>query len=458
MDAGVHPHPRAGGAAPAAKSVDPRGIRHGGHGGYGGAVTHDAPAHPAARRGATEVAARLVAARAYTLWHAGVRRDPLMRLFARGYRHRYRLYERLRAEGPVVRSSSGLLTVVSHPVADGVLRSRDTSIRTGSPSAELFDLSLLAVDPPDHTRLRALVAPAFTARRMRLQGERIRAAVERLADDLAARLAEGPVDLMDAFARPLPVLMITGLLGIRDAPLADIHRHGHALGRALDGVASLGHHREIAEAEAAFGRLVDDLVTLRRREPDDDIVSHLVRAADAGTITGPELAALVRLLLVAGFETTVNLIGNAVACLLDRPDLWARLVDDPGLAERVVDETLRHSSPVQVVARTPTRDLDIAGHLLPEGTPIVVAVAAANRDPDIFPRPAEFDLDRPNPRDHLAFGAGVHHCVGRPLAEMEARLALVALARHFPHLRRAAPEVPGGGTVLLGRDRLPVRA
>lgn len=235
---------------------------------------------------------------------------------------------------------------------------------------------------------------------MRLQGERIRAAVERLADDLAARLAEGPVDLMDAFARPLPVLMITGLLGIRDAPLADIHRHGHALGRALDGVASLGHHREIAEAEAAFGRLVDDLVALRRRE----------------------------------------------------------LVDDPGLAERVVDETLRHSSPVQVVARTPTRDLDIAGHLLPEGTPIVVAVAAANRDPDIFPRPAEFDLDRPNPRDHLAFGAGVHHCVGRPLAEMEARLALVALARHFPHLRRAAPEVPGGGTVLLGRDRLPVRA
>lgn len=167
--------------------------------------------------------------------------------------------------------------------------------------------------------------------------------------------------------------MITTLLGIRDARLADIHRYGHALGRVLDGVASLGHHREIAEAEVAIGRLVDDLVGLR------------------------------------------------------------------------------HSSPVQVVARTPTRDLDIAGHLLPEGTPIVVAVAAANRDPDIFPRPAEFDLDRPHPRDPLAFGAGVHHCVGRPLAETEARLALVALARRFPHRRRAAPEV-------LGSDRLPVRA
>lgn len=405
------------------------------------------------------VAARLASAKGYTAWHAGVRRDPLMRLFTEaGRRDRYRIYERLRAEGPIVRSSTGLLSVVSHPVADGVLRSRDVSVHTGNPSEGVLDLSLLELDPPDHTRLRALVAPAFTARRMLIQQERIATAVDRLADDLAGRLAEGPVDLMAAYAKPLPVIMITALLGIPDAHVAALNRYGDAIGRALDGVASLAHFREVAEADAGLGSLFAELIEVRRREPGDDVISQLVRAEDAGTLTRTELTALARLLLVAGFETTVNLIGNAVACLMDRPDLWKRLTDDPDLAERAIDETLRFDPPVQLTGRTPTRDLDLSGRRLPAGTPVIVLLAAANRDPEVFARPAEFDLDRPNPRDHLAFGTGIHHCVGRPLAELEARLALAALARRFPHLRRAGREVLGDGMVLRGRAELPVRA
>lgn len=417
----------------------------------------DAPAQSPQQ--AATVAARLAAAKGYTAWHAGVRRDPLMRLFTRaGRRDPYRLYERLRAEGPVVRSSTGMLSVVSHPIADGVLRSRDVSVKGGNPTEGVLDLSLLELDPPDHTRLRALVAPAFTARRMAVQSERISAAVDRLADELAGRLADGPVDLMDAYAKPLPVIMITALLGIPDAQVAGLNRYGNALGRALDGVDSMAHLREVAEADAGLTALFAELVELRRREPGDDLISQLVRAEDAGTITAAELTALARLLLVAGFETTVNLIGNAVASLMDRPDLWKRVTDDPGLAERAIDETLRFDPPVQLTGRTPTRDLELVGIRLPAKKPVVVLLAAANRDPDVFERPAEFDLDRPNPREHLAFGTGIHHCVGRPLAELEGRLALAALAHRFPHLRRAGREVFGDGMVLHGRAQLPVRA
>ncbi|WP_232548426.1 cytochrome P450 [Propioniciclava soli] len=404
---------------------------------------------------------RLALARGYTAWHAWGRRDPLMALFTpAGRRQRYRLYERLRAEGPVVRSSAGMASVVSHPLADGLLRSRDVSVRVGqqNPAEQILDLSLLELDPPDHTRLRALVAPAFTARRMREQEDRISAAVDALADDLAGQLAQGPVDLMAAFAKPLPVIMITALLGIPDAEVDSLNRYGDAIGRALDGVASLRHQREITEAKVELAALFERLIALRRREPGTDVISQLVQAEDGDQLTHAELIALAQLLLLAGFETTVNLLGNGVSALMDRPDLWKRLADDPDLAERAVDETLRFDPPVQLTGRTPTRDLTVDGVDFAQGQGLVILLAAANRDPEVFERPGEFDLDRPNLRDHLAFSTGIHHCVGRPLAEMEGRLALAALARRAPNLRRAAAETLGDGVVINGRATLPVRA
>lgn len=405
------------------------------------------------------LAARLTLGRGYTLWHAGVHRDPLMQLFTdAGRRRRYHLYERLRAEGPVVRSSTGMVSVVSHPLVDGLLRSRDVSVRTGNnPAEEVLDLSLLELDPPDHTRLRKLVAPAFAAKRMREQEKLISVAIDALADDVTARLGDGPVDLMAAYAKPLPVIMITALLGIPDAEVEALNRYGDAIGRGLDGVASLRHRREIAEAQVELAALFERLIELRRREPGPDVISALVAAEEEGRLTRDELLSLARLLLVAGFETTVNLIGNAVAALLERPDLWKRLTDDPGLAEKVIDETLRYDPPVQLTGRTPTRDLTIDGVDFAAGTGAVVLLGAANRDPAVFERPAEFDIERENLREHLAFSTGIHHCVGRPLAEMEGRLALAALARRVPRLRRAAAETLASSVVLNGRATLPVR-
>lgn len=405
------------------------------------------------------VVAQLALGRAYVTYHAVLRRDPLMSLFtAAGRRDPYPLLERVRARGPLMRSSTGALGTADHAVVDAILRSRDTSVHVqGNTASGVIDLSLLELDPPDHTRLRALVAPAFTARRMRDQEGPISAAVERLVDDLARRLQEGPVDLMAAYAKPLPVVMITALLGVPDAEIAALNRYGDAIGSALDGVQSVRHARELATARHNLNALFDRLVERRRAEPTDDLVSQLATAEGAGRLTRDELLPLVNLVLVAGFETTVNLLGNAVSALLDRPGAWQRLVDDPGLAERVVDETLRWDPPVQLTGRSATADLDAAGHAIPAGTSVILLLAGANRDPAVFPNPGEFSLDRPNPREHLAFSSGIHHCVGRPLAELEARLALAALARRLPGLRRAAPETMGTGVVLHGRRTLPVR-
>lgn len=405
------------------------------------------------------VAGGLAVGRAYVGWHAHARRDPLMGLFtAAGRRDPYAVYERLRARGPVSRSTTGMLAVTSRSVADQLLRNRDVSVASEAGTENVpIDLSLLELDPPDHPRLRGLVAPAFSPRRIRVQEEIITTAVDRVTAQFAARLAEGPVDFMATYARPLPVIMITSLLGIPEHERAPLARYGRAIGRALDGVGSVRHHREIKEADAQLRALFERLIEARRRDPGDDIISHLVAAEDEAKLTHAELLPLASLLLVAGFETTVNLIGNALAALLDHPELWERVTDDPALAEVAINETLRYDPPVQLTGRTPTRDLTIDGHDLPVGTSVVVLLAAANRDPAVFERPGEFRLDRANPRDHLAFSTGIHHCVGRPLAELEARLALTALARTVPRLQRAGRETLAKGMVLRGRRTLPVR-
>ncbi|MFP5415919.1 MAG: cytochrome P450 [Actinomycetes bacterium] len=418
---------------------------------------------PAPAPGFAELATTLrqtIGGAGYIAWHALARRDPLMRLFTpAGRRHRYAIFEELRPRGPVSRSTAGMLSVVDHRMADALLRRRDTTVTDrGNSGLGVVDLSLLITDPPDHTRLRALVAPAFTPRRMREQEERIATAIDALADRLVDQLADGPVDLVAAYAKPLPVLMITSLLGIPDAEVDALAGWGDAIGRSLDGVQSMSQRRQLVEADHQLRALMERLIEQRRRQPGDDVISHLVAAEDAERLTHAELVPLAILLLVAGFETTVNLLGNAVSALLERPDLWRRLTDDPDLAERAIDETLRYDPPVQFLGRTATADMDVEGHPFRAGDIVVMLVGAVNRDPQLFERPLEFSLDRPRPREHLAFGSGIHHCVGRPLAELEGRLALAALARRLPRLRRAGHESLHQGVTLNGRRTLPVRS
>lgn len=400
----------------------------------------------------------LLAQRAYVGFQRWVRRDPLATIFTvAGRRDPYPVYERLRARGPVSRSSMRMLVTVDHVVCHEVLRSRDFGVGNPGQDAELINLSLLQLDPPDHTRLRSLVAPAFRPGRMRAQEGRIQRAVDQLVDDLADRLTTGPADLMTAFAKPLPVVMITALLGIPDAEIDTLARHGDAIGSVLDGVQSMRHLRQVFIARQELHAMFERLVDLRRRHPGDDVVSDIIPALDDGRISADELNDLAQLLLVAGFETTVNLIGNAMTGLLERPHLWRRLVEDPSLADRVIEETLRWDAPVQLTGRIALLDVDLAGSHIPAGAMVLTILGGANRDPQVFTDPAEFNIDRPNAREHLSFSTGIHHCIGRPLAMIEARLALVALARRLPDLVLAGNPVLASGLTLRGRRSLPVR-
>jgi len=299
----------------------------------------------------------------------------------------------------------------------------------------LIDRSMLGANPPDHTRLRRLVAPGFSPKLMRGYEETIHKRVGTLLDAAAARES---FDFVHDFAAPLPIAVISDLLGLADADNAAFERYGEAMASSLDGVRGLDHARKLAIAsirlEGVFGRLFEQ----RRREPRDDLVSALVTAETKGQLTPKELVATCQLLLVAGFETTVNLISNATLALQRTPGAWERLVADPGLAEQAVEETLRFDPPVQRTIRVALTDTELGGRTIPQSTWVVSLIGGANRDPAVFERPAEFVLDRyadPNAPEHLTFSGGIHYCLGAPLARMEAAIALRGLADRLPNLR-----------------------
>jgi pimeloyl-[acyl-carrier protein] synthase len=304
------------------------------------------------------------------------------------------------------------------------------------PLARSFARWLLFQDPPDHTRLRSLVHQAFTPRAVaRLQGQ-ITALVERLLEALRGRTA---FDLIAEFAYPLPMLVICELLGVPPADRARFASWSAALATALDSVIRQ-RPENLARADAAAAGLTAyfrALVARRRRAPADDLLSGLVWAEQQGDhLSEDELLATCGLLLFAGHETTVNLLGNGTLALLRHPEQLERLREEPGLAASAVEELLRYDSPVQRTGRVALATVEVAqGQVIPAGERVTVLLGAANRDPRQFPQPDRLDLGRPNAGRHVSFGAGIHYCVGAPLARLEAQLALPALLRRFPRLR-----------------------
>jgi cytochrome P450 len=395
--------------------------------------------------------------RARVLYSAHVRGDLFSRLtLPNDHTDPYQIYEEMRARGPILPTRLGNYSTTSHRLCNEVLRSRKFGPSPEDESEDLanqtgLDLSLLDLNPPDHTRIRRLAAPAFTPRRMAGYAELVDQAIQRQLDQCER---EREFDLMTSFASPLPIAVMTHLLGLPNEP-ERFRRLGSTIARALDGIWSLAQARTLAAADAELRSTFAELLERRASDPGDDLVSALV-AEQGRTISPAELSALVRLLLIAGFETTVNAIGNGMRWLLADPEQWQLLVADPALAPAVAEELLRFDPPVQQTARVAHQSVQVGDVVVAKNQWVITLLAAANRDPEVYPEPNRFDIMRESPVEHLAFSGGIHYCLGSPLARLELTQAFRALAERFPRIRQTAPITMRPGTTLRGPLRFPV--
>ncbi|GIF06712.1 cytochrome P450 family protein [Actinoplanes siamensis] len=311
---------------------------------------------------------------------------------------------------------------------------------------------MLAYDPPDHTRLRRLVSAAFTARRI----EALRPRIEQIAAELLdAVRGQERADLIDAFAFPLPIQVICELLGVPAEDRDDFRDWSNAV------VAGSQAGPRLAPAIEAMVAYIRTLLAERRRSPGEDLLSGLIQVRDAeDRLTEDELSSMVFLLLIAGHETTVNLIGNGTYLLLRDRAEWERLRADRELLPSAIEEFLRYEGPVETATfRIAAEELEIGGVTIPAGEPVVVSLLSANRDSDRFPDADLLRLDRLQSPGHLAFGHGIHYCLGAPLARLEAQVAFTALLDRQPGLRLAVPAAElrwRPGLLLRGLEELPV--
>ncbi len=317
--------------------------------------------------------------------------------------------------------------------------------------------SLLAVEPPEHTRYRRQVSRVFTARAVEALRPRIQAAAETLLDDLVAAGPSSAVDLVSGYATMLPVTVIAEILGVPADERAEVLAYGAGAAPSLDLGLSRRQFREVDHALRGFDAWLGRHLQRLRQSPGQDLLSQLVTLTDDGErLSEMELRATAGLLLATGFETTVNLLGNGTELLLRNPEQRALLQQDPSGWANAVEEVLRVESPVQLTARSALRDTELAGVAIPAGQRVVTLLAGANRDPAVFTDPHRFDGRRPNAKEHLAFSGGRHFCLGASLARMEGEIGLRTLFDRFPELALAPGGVRRRTRVLRGWEHLPV--
>ncbi len=380
---------------------------------------------------------------------------------AEGRRDPYPAYDVLRAHAPAFPALDGRWFLTTHTLTSRLLR--DPAVRVSD--AADYDTfwpdwrdnrgvasivgSMLQTNPPDHTRIRRAAAATFTARRV----AGLRDVITEQATALIGEMPER-ADFVTAFAYPLPIAVICALLGVPDGDRPWFRQQAADLTVVLEPIST---EEEMARADVA-GRALEDyfigLIADRRRAPREDLTSDL--AAEGSGLTGAELLSNLVLLLVAGFETTTNLLGTGLKLLLDQPDQAARLRAEPGLAPAFVEEILRYDSPVQMTARTAGAPIDLGdGLVLRPGTEMMLLLGSANRDPERYPDPHRFDPDRPSIQP-VSFGGGAHYCLGAPLARLEAQVAFPLLLTMLPRLAPAGAPVLRDRLVLRGYAELPV--
>lgn len=374
----------------------------------------------------------------------------------------YPALARLRAVEPVSPTPIGVWRLTRH--ADCVRLLHDLPVGVRTRDGRLFGVDesvsgprsfMLQQDPPNHGRLRRLVSRAFTPRAIGA----LRTEVERVTEACLDRVArQGEMDVVADLALPVPSTMICEMMGV---PLADRTRFTRWTAEATHGLATLLAPPDVLqrayEAALALFEYFDGLIAERRGALGDDILSGLIRAEEAGDrLTADELRSQAAGLLIAGFETTIGLIGNGVRALIQHPGELAKLRDEPALIERAVDECLRWDGPIVLTARILHEDAEIGGVALAADTPVWAMLAAANHDPDAFERADVFDVAR-HPNDHLAFGGGAHFCLGARLARLEAEVAIGRLVERFEHLHLLEDHVTWGPSLFRVPGRLPIR-
>ena len=372
----------------------------------------------------------------------------------------YPYFDRARGPAPVWDDGLGMFLAYRHADADAVLRDRKLgrlwTLRWPTEALDDFTLlhvhSMLENEPPVHTRLRRLVAAAFG----RSQVERLRARIAVVAGSLADRL-DGTVDLVPAYAEPLPVAVIASLLGVPDADRELLRPWSNAIVKMYEYDVPPAVRVAAEAAAGEYVAYVRSLIALRRRSPGPDILSDLIalRDTDGSRLSEDELVATAVLLQMAGHEASVNVVGNGVLALLSHPAELARLRADRSLLPAAVDELIRFDSPLQLFERTAREPVTISGVTVSEGAKIAALLGSANRDPAVFASPDDLDVGR-DPNPHLGFGAGLHYCLGAPLARVELQVSLGVLLDRFPSWSLAGDPARRPEFVLRGLSSLPV--
>jgi cytochrome P450 len=399
--------------------------------------------------------------------------DPVARLISRRPEEDpYPIYERIRAGGELVRGNIGAFATCDHAMASAILSDSkrfgsfavakhkpiDTTVHDdeGRRLIVPMDDSFLSMDPPDHTRLRRMVAPWFSPRAIRQRTETIEAMLEEILDELGRR---GRWDAVNDLSVRVPIRVIAAFFGIGEDNYEDFRRWGGIIGTSVDGIRTMSDLRDFRQMLIEMRDFFNDLIAKRTTEPGDDLVSFMVQAAPEGEpLTGDEMIATCGVLLGAGFETTVNLIGNCILTVLGHEDVRQRLLADPELIPGAVEEVLRWDAPVQYLLRVTTEPVTMAGVDIPADAPVFVVIGGANRDPRVFGDDADdLDITRPTSRKHLTFGDGIHLCVGAGLARIEAAATLRVLLRKFPDLQLDVGAQRRPTRVVRGMTTLPVR-
>ena len=393
-------------------------------------------------------------------WRTGVAYNPLS---DETVRDPYPLYAKLRERSPVHYSRlSDAVLLSRYRDVDGILRNhagftvnpdlRKSKKARYKPSPE--ERSILFMDPPDHTRLRSLVNKAFTRSAVNALEPRIREIMGTLLDDIGNPAG---FDLMQAVAIPLPVIVIAEMLGIPRQDRARFRTWSDRRARLLEPMLTRAERKTADEASKQLSEYFLSIIRSRQGEPRDDIMTRLVQAEEQGdSLSETEMLNMLRLLLIAGNETTANLIGNGLLALLRHPDQLQALRDDPGLIPAAVDELLRYDSPVQMTLRCAVEDCDIDGVPVRAGQDVILLGGSANRDPAAFENPDQLDFNRQK-QDHISFGRGIHYCLGAGLARLEGRIAFEMLLERFGSLRLLTDRPDFRYSIVLrGLESLPV--